>query len=162
MATYIPPTTEALRELKEELGYTGKQMADLFGLGGDHQWRKYTGGGDPREMSEQMLFFGAAALVLDAKTLKRVRDRMTLIGARVRADEKGDFSDGDEVCQYHIVFEQLRDGRIEVNGTVKEGLNGPWLIREIHLLNSTLEGARAEAERIAQDALRQRRANGYR
>jgi hypothetical protein len=113
-------------------------------------------------MSEQMLFFGAAALELDAKAIERVRARMAMIGARVRVEERGTFSDGGEAFEYHVVFEQLRDGRIEVNGTVKEGLNGPWLIREIHMLNSTLEEARAEAKRIAQDALRQRRANGYR
>jgi hypothetical protein len=159
---YIPPTTEDLRQFKDELGYTGKQMADLFALGGDHQWRKYTGGSDPREMSEQMLFFGAAALELDAKTIERVRARMAMIGARGRVEERGTFSDGDEEFEYHIVFEQLRDGRIEVVGTVKERLSGPWLTPETHMLNSTLGEARVQAKRIAQDALRQRRANSYR
>ncbi|MCA8433870.1 XRE family transcriptional regulator [Burkholderia seminalis] len=80
---YIPPTTKNLADLKHELGYTGKQLAELFGLAGDHQWRKYTGGNTPRPMGPQMLFFAAARLELDEKTLNRVLKRMQDIGATI-------------------------------------------------------------------------------
>lgn len=82
---YTPPTPEDLRRLKDELGLTGEQMADLFGLAGGQQWRKYTGGQDPREMSLQMLFFAAARLELDEATVARVLERMRTVGADVEA-----------------------------------------------------------------------------
>jgi len=78
---YIPPTTADLRRLKDELGRSGDQMAELFGLGGGHQWRKYTGGDAPREMGAQMAFFGAAQLVLEPAQLQAVIDRMRAMGA---------------------------------------------------------------------------------
>lgn len=59
---YVPPTPQDLHELKNRLGYTGEQMADLFGLAGNNQWRKYTGGHDPRPMSLPMLFLAGALL----------------------------------------------------------------------------------------------------
>jgi len=80
---YTPPTPADLRALKDELGLSGEQMAALFGLAGGQQWRKYTGGMAPREMSMQMLFFGAAHLVLDDATLARVVDRMRALGAQL-------------------------------------------------------------------------------
>ncbi|EIV9015583.1 XRE family transcriptional regulator, partial [Salmonella enterica] len=48
---YTPPTPEDLNQLKEKLGYTGAQMADLAGVASNSQWRKYTGGESPRAMS---------------------------------------------------------------------------------------------------------------
>jgi hypothetical protein len=80
---YTPPTTADLANLKQELQFTGKQLAELFGLAGDHQWRKYTGGNAPRPMGPQMLFFAAARLELDEETLERVLKRMRDIGALV-------------------------------------------------------------------------------
>lgn len=80
---YSPPTPEELRKLKETLGYTGEQMASLFGLAGNNQWRKYTGGEQPRDMSAQMLFFGLARLELDEKAIARVLDRMRQVGATI-------------------------------------------------------------------------------
>jgi hypothetical protein len=62
---------------------TGEQLAELFGLAGGQQWRKYTGGSDPREMSAQMLFFGAARLVLDEMAIARVVEKMRAIGGEV-------------------------------------------------------------------------------
>lgn len=44
---YSPPTPSDLSELKESLGYTGTQMADLAGVASNSQWRKYTGGETP-------------------------------------------------------------------------------------------------------------------
>lgn len=80
---YIPPIPEDFQRLKNELGRTGEQMAELFGVAGGQQWRKYTGGTQPREMSPQMLFFGAARLALTADELNRVLDRMREIGAQI-------------------------------------------------------------------------------
>ncbi|MGA3972387.1 hypothetical protein ACI2VT_16395 [Ralstonia nicotianae] len=62
-------------------------MADLFGVAGGQQWRKYTGGAQPREMAPQMLFFGAARLVLTEEELERVLARMQAIGATIDLTE---------------------------------------------------------------------------
>ncbi|EPL0397250.1 XRE family transcriptional regulator [Enterobacter ludwigii] len=80
---YIPPTTEDLAHLKEELGLTGLQMADLAGLAGSNHWRKYTGGETPRIMGMHMLFFMAAQLALNDKELKKVLEKMREIGASI-------------------------------------------------------------------------------
>ncbi|VVE82809.1 XRE family transcriptional regulator [Pandoraea sputorum] len=80
---YTPPTTNDLIELKSRLNKTGDQMAELFGLGGSHQWRKYTGGTQPREMSLQMLFFAAARMTLSDDDLSRILECMRDIGAEV-------------------------------------------------------------------------------
>lgn len=87
---YSPPTPEQLRKLKEALNYTGEQMASLFGLAGNNQWRKYTGGEQPREMSAQMLFFGLARLELDETTIERVLDRMRKAGATIVLAQDGE------------------------------------------------------------------------
>ncbi|WP_308727086.1 hypothetical protein [Burkholderia cepacia] len=63
-------------------------MAELFGVAGGQQWRKYTGGAQPREMSPQILFFGAARLALSDEELRRVLDQMCRIGARILLDEQ--------------------------------------------------------------------------
>lgn len=57
---YVPPTPQDLRDLKDRLDYSGRQMADLFGLASPQQWHKYCGGSDPREMSLPMLFLAGA------------------------------------------------------------------------------------------------------
>ncbi|WP_434033611.1 hypothetical protein [Cupriavidus sp. a3] len=80
---YSSPSPEDLQRLKNELGRTGEEMAELFGVAGGQQWRKYTGGAQPREMAPQMLFFGAARLVLSDEELSRVLDRMRAIGAEI-------------------------------------------------------------------------------
>ena len=81
---YTPPSPADLRRLKDELRLTGEQMAELFGLGGDQQWRKYTGGAAPREMSMAKLFLATARLVLHEQDIERVLFRMGEIGAEVR------------------------------------------------------------------------------
>ena len=45
---YKHPPAQDLAKLKDELGLTGKQMADLCWLAGDQHWRKYTNPRDPR------------------------------------------------------------------------------------------------------------------
>lgn len=87
---YTPPSTKQLADLKHELNKTGKEMAELFGLAGDHQWRKYTGGNKPREVNPQMLFFAAALLELDEKTIERVLDRMRKVGAEIDLTPDGE------------------------------------------------------------------------
>ncbi|ALX12060.1 hypothetical protein P350_11150 [Burkholderia cepacia JBK9] len=81
--TYTPPGTQDLATLKHELNMTGKQMADLFWLGGDHQWRKYTGGQAPRELSPHMAFVAAAKLALTEDEFARVLAKMATFGAHV-------------------------------------------------------------------------------
>lgn len=80
---YTPPTPQDIQRLKDALGYTGDQMAELAGVSGNRQWRKYTGGEQPREMSASMLFMLAARLVLNPAELERVAQQMRLIGAEV-------------------------------------------------------------------------------
>lgn len=80
---YTPPSTTDLQQLKNDLDRTGEQMAELFGVAGGQQWRKYTGGVQPREMAPQMLFFGAARLALSPEELERVLARMREIGAEI-------------------------------------------------------------------------------
>lgn len=80
---YVPPTPEELNKLKDELGYTGTQMADLAGVASNSQWRKYTGGESPRALSPHILFYVAAQLVLNENELSRVLQKMKDIGATV-------------------------------------------------------------------------------
>lgn len=87
---YSPPKPEDLQRLKNELGLTGEQMAELFGVAGGQQWRKYTGGAQPREMAPQMLFFAAARLVLSDAELERVLTKMRQIGADIGLDGASD------------------------------------------------------------------------
>lgn len=71
---------------EKSLAYTGEHMAELFGVAGGPQWRKYTGGITPREMSPQMLFFGAARLVLTDDEFGRVLEKMREIGATIEVE----------------------------------------------------------------------------
>lgn len=83
---YKPPTTRDLADLKAKMQSTGDQMAALFGLAGSHQWRKYTGGQKPRELSAHMAFFAAARLALTDKEIERVLEQMREIGAEISLD----------------------------------------------------------------------------
>lgn len=87
---FTAPSTKDLNDLKNQRKATGKQMADIFWLGGDHQWRKYTGGQQPREMSPQMAFLGAAYMELTEEEFNRVLRRMETFGARVRLVPDGE------------------------------------------------------------------------
>ncbi|EAS9164800.1 helix-turn-helix transcriptional regulator [Salmonella enterica subsp. enterica serovar Thompson] len=81
---YTPPTPEDLNQLKEKLGYTGAQMADLAGVASNSQWRKYTGGESPRAMSPHILFFMAAQLTLSEDDINKITDKMIEIGAELK------------------------------------------------------------------------------
>ena len=80
---YTSPTPEDLQALKDSLGYTGNQMADLAGVASNSQWRKYTGGVTPRAMSPHILFFMAAQLALTPAELELVLIKMREIGAKI-------------------------------------------------------------------------------
>jgi urease accessory protein UreE len=80
---YSHPSTKDLADLKAELGWTGKQMADLAWLAGDQHWRKYTNPNNPRPMSAQMLFTMMAQLELDQVTIERILERMRRHGAHI-------------------------------------------------------------------------------
>lgn len=80
---YTPPTPDDLEKLKTDLGYTGAQMADLAGVASNSQWRKYTGGAEPRAMSPHILFFMAAQLALTDAETQRVIEKMKDIGANI-------------------------------------------------------------------------------
>jgi predicted transcriptional regulator len=84
---YEAPTPEDLAQLKARLGYTGSQMAELFGVSDDKQFRKYTGGKEPRKVSVQMLFFAMAKLVLKQRDIEAVIDEMRKVGATVDTSE---------------------------------------------------------------------------
>lgn len=81
---YTPPSPDDLNRLKDELGYTGNQMADLAGVASNSQWRKYTGGESPRAMSPHILFYMAAQLALTPEELDRVIQKMQQIGATTK------------------------------------------------------------------------------
>lgn len=80
MIKYTPPTPTDLQHLKAQLGYTGEQMAALTSIAGGHQWRKYTGGAQPRDVNLHMLFFVAARLTLSSAELRAVAGKMQEIG----------------------------------------------------------------------------------
>ncbi|MCO8160993.1 XRE family transcriptional regulator [Pseudomonas sp. 21LCFQ010] len=87
---YSPPSTDDLERLKRELGMTGNQMADLAGLADGRQWRKYTGGAAPRELSAQMLFMIAARLTLSDEMLESVYAKMRDVGAGIEIGQADD------------------------------------------------------------------------
>jgi urease accessory protein UreE len=80
---YVSPSPQSLAALKAELGFTGKQMAELAWLAGDQHWRKYTNPHNPRAMSAHMLFTMMAQLELDPSTFKRILERMRKAGATI-------------------------------------------------------------------------------
>ncbi|RMX06696.1 XRE family transcriptional regulator [Corticibacter populi] len=88
MISYTPPTAHDLQTLKNQLGYTGEQMAELVNVAGSQQWRKYTGGEQPRSLSLHQLFFMAARMTLSTEELERVRAQMRALGAEVSEIKK--------------------------------------------------------------------------
>ncbi|PXW23421.1 XRE family transcriptional regulator [Paraburkholderia caballeronis] len=83
---YTAPTPKDLRDLKERLDFSGKQMADLFGLASAQQWHKYCGGSEPREMSLPMLFL-AGALLNRSFSVEEVFDWCRAVGAQIETSE---------------------------------------------------------------------------
>jgi hypothetical protein len=81
---YTPPTATDLVRLKDELGFTGTQMAELVGVSSNSQWRKYTCGETPRPISSHILFYTAAQLVLSETEMNKVLTKMKSIGAKLQ------------------------------------------------------------------------------
>jgi|GEM_PF-1461096 len=87
MIPYTPPTPSDLQNLKNQLGLTGQQMAALASVSDGAQWRKYTGGANPRHVNLHMLFFVAARLALSDQELARVVEKMQEIGAGISMND---------------------------------------------------------------------------
>ncbi len=84
---YVPPTSDALARLKDDLGVTSQAMAEMTGLAQGQQWRKYTGGTAPRAMGMHMHFYLAALLTLSDTELAKVIATMREHGAVVQPGE---------------------------------------------------------------------------
>jgi len=87
--TYKPPRPEDLERLKNELGKSSGEMAELFGLASGKQWRRYlsTNENNKRDMGMHMLFFAMARLVLPPEDIERVLERMRKVGVTVDLSE---------------------------------------------------------------------------
>lgn len=81
MIPYEAPSTTDLQNLKDQLGFSGNDMAELASVAGGQQWRKYTGGAEPRDINLHMMFFIAARLALAPEQLRAVVEKMKEIGA---------------------------------------------------------------------------------
>jgi hypothetical protein len=88
MFNYTPPSAEDLKQLKDRLGKSSTEMAELFGVTTGAQWRKYMAAdsANRRDMGMHMLFFAMARLELDPATLNRILDRMRAVGASIDLD----------------------------------------------------------------------------
>lgn len=93
LAGYVPPSPQALVAVKDACGLTGERLAEMLGLSDGRQWRKYTGGAAPRQMSAAMLFTLAAMLELDEATVRRLRARMVALGAEFASGAEGGAGD---------------------------------------------------------------------
>lgn len=89
---YEPPAPEDLERLKNELGKSSGEMAELFGLASGRQWRRYlsTDASNKRDMGMHMLFFAIARLVLKPEDFERVLTRMRKVGASVDLSAAGE------------------------------------------------------------------------
>jgi hypothetical protein len=89
---YEPPAPEDLERLKNELGKSSGEMAELFGLANGRQWRRYlsTDENNKRDMGLHMLFFAMARLVLTPEDIERVLARMRTVGAMVELSADGE------------------------------------------------------------------------
>lgn len=58
-------------------------MAELAGVAGGQQWRRYTGGAEPRNLGIHICFFMAARLALSPEELAKVTAKMREMGADV-------------------------------------------------------------------------------
>ncbi|CAM2158384.1 XRE family transcriptional regulator [Paraburkholderia tropica] len=88
MTSYTAPSPDDMERLKQELGKSSTEMAELFGVSSGRQWRKYMAAdaNNSRDMGMHMLFFAMARLELDPQTLERVLDRMRAAGATIELD----------------------------------------------------------------------------
>lgn len=87
---YLPPSVQQLKQLKEELGFTGAQMAQLLGLSSSRRWRDLVNENDPQGITPASLFIGAARLTLSDKDFQQVLEKMRQIGATIDLDARSD------------------------------------------------------------------------
>jgi len=89
---YEPPTPAKLDALKQELGLSSSQMAELFGISTGRAWRRYASEveANQRDMGMHMLFFAMARLELSAEAIERILARMRQAGATIDLDIAGD------------------------------------------------------------------------
>ncbi|WP_322095183.1 XRE family transcriptional regulator [Paraburkholderia bannensis] len=79
-----------MKRLKDLLGKSSTEMAELFGVSSGAQWRKYMSADakNTRDMGMHMLFFAMARLELEPAALERVLDRMRAAGATIELDKQ--------------------------------------------------------------------------
>jgi hypothetical protein len=70
------PSPAAIRAFARQNKITGAQAAELAGLHGGQNWRKYTGGKAPHKMSEAVWFMLHARLMLPYRELSRIHQAM--------------------------------------------------------------------------------------
>lgn len=92
---YQPPTVQQLKQLKEELGFTGAQMAQLLGLSSSRRWRDLVNESNPQGITPASLFLGAARLTLNEADIQRVLEKMRQIGATIDLDSASGSQDLD-------------------------------------------------------------------
>lgn len=92
---FQPPTVQQLKQLKEELGFTGAQMAQLLGLSSSRRWRDLVNENNPQGITPSSLFLGAARLTLDAKQIEQVLEKMRQIGATIDLNADSPAPDGE-------------------------------------------------------------------
>jgi hypothetical protein len=80
---YTAPSVQDLRAQQERLKKTGSQMADMYGLAGNNQWRKYTTGKEPRPMGIGMLFVTGALYLGPHATVEQIFDWCRAVGATI-------------------------------------------------------------------------------
>lgn len=89
MYKYVPPSAEALKQLKAELGFSADNMARLSGLHDGSQWTKYTltSVKNNRSMGLHISFMLAARLSLSADNIAKILATMNTFGANAELAE---------------------------------------------------------------------------
>jgi hypothetical protein len=93
---FQPPTVQQLKQLKEDLGYTGAQMAQLLGLSSSRRWRDLVNESNPQGITPSSLFLGAARLTLADKQIEQVLEKMRQIGATIDLNADSPAHDGEQ------------------------------------------------------------------
>lgn len=93
---FQPPTVQQLKQLKEDLGYTGSQMAQLLGLSSSRRWRDLVNESNPQGITPSSLFLGAARLTLTDQQIEQVLEKMRQIGATIDLNADSPARDGEQ------------------------------------------------------------------
>jgi len=87
---YRSPTVVQMKKWKDQLGYSGTQMARILGLKSSRRWRDYADENKPQGMPPANLFMGAAMAVLPQNEIELVLAEMRRIGAVIDMDADSD------------------------------------------------------------------------